>query len=136
MLFSSTSSRRAGSLAVLGAVLAVGAGGCGDDDDSGSQPAGTNAAASGPALRSEPSPSKLTCADLANRENYVVTYETALTLAERERMPGGNTQQAAVRITGAMVDLCEKRGEPAYAPAADAVAAVKRGEYANRTQLP
>jgi hypothetical protein len=135
MPFPSTPSRRAGLLAVLGAALAIGAGGCGDDDDdSASKPAGTNAAASGSPLRSEPAPSKLTCADLANRENYVVTYETALTLAESERLP--NTQQAAIRINGAMVDLCEKRDESAYAPAADALAAVKRGEYASTTRLP
>jgi hypothetical protein len=121
--------RRPGAVALLGAAFVLGAIGCGDDDAKTKSKSSVSAVAAGPVLQEEPDADQLNCSHLANHENYGVAYDTAVTLAERARVTEGSTHQVATRISGAMDDLCEKRGDPAYRPAADAVEAVKRGGY-------
>ena len=128
-MFTTTISHLRGpGIAALLATAALGVVACGDDDDNeNSQPAAPPA--QGRVLDREPDPDQLTCSEIGNRDNYKITYDTAFSLAEDNPIEGSNTHQAAIRITGAMNDLCERRDNGAYRPAADALAAVKRGEY-------
>jgi hypothetical protein len=128
--------RRPGAVALLGAAFVLGAIGCGDDDAKTKSKSSVSAVAAGPVLQEEPDADQLNCSHLANRENYPVAHDAAFTLAQRTRVADASTEQAATRIEGAMHDLCEKRADPAYRPAADAVEAVQRGGYETRSSIP
>ena len=135
MLTSISRMRRTGAVALLGSAFVLGTGGCGDDDKAQPQPS-TDAATAGPVLERDADPGEISCSHLANRDNYPTTHDIAFSLAKRIRVADGSTEQVAVRISGAMNDLCTKRDDPDYRPAADAVAAVKRGEYETRVSIP
>ena len=123
MFPSSSQFRSAGLSVLLGAAIATGAAGCGDDKKS------SAAITPGPALTGRPDVSEVSCSALANRENYNTVYDSAIALVSREKVADGSNVQVATRSTGAMADMCRKRGEGDYRPGDDAVAAVRSGKY-------
>jgi hypothetical protein len=138
MLKSISRLRRPGAVALLGSALVLGAGACGDDDggdSDGAQPSG-GVASAGPVLERDADPGDISCSHLANRDNFPATHDVAFQLAKSLEGVTGSTEQVAVRLTGAMTDLCGKRDDPDYRPAKDAAAAVERGEYETRISIP
>ena len=137
MLKSISRLRRPGAVALLGSALVLGASACGDDDDDKAQPAQPSGVASaGPVLERDADPGEISCSHLTNRDNFAAAHSVAFRLAKSVDGAEGSTEQVAVRLTGAMTDLCEKRGDPSYRPSKDAVAAVERGEYETQTSIP
>ena len=110
-------------LTVLGLAWASGCGG-----DSTAEPAAKSQA---PAAKAETSkdPYALTCGDLADPlAAGDVSRQATVKLARKADIRGLSLLRASQSIFFAMTELC-KENDAGYAPAADAVAAVERGEY-------
>jgi hypothetical protein len=53
----------------------------------------------------------------------------AHSLAREVRLPRTNRNQVWARLVHALLDICQRAGDPGYRPAREAVRRVRRGEY-------
>ena len=53
----------------------------------------------------------------------------AQSLAREVRLPRTNRNQVWARLVYALLDICQRAGDPSYRPAREAVRRVRRGEY-------
>jgi hypothetical protein len=116
-------------LATLAVVVAAGAG-CGED--------GSSAPQRGDPARDPRAydfyrdhPYSLTCRHvLAIHSAKAQQFHVAAhSLARDVRLPRTNRNQVWARVVHALLDICERAGDPSYRPAREAVRRVRRGEY-------
>ena len=109
--------------ALVAAAVALAAAGCGADD---AEPVATPAAV----VDADKDPYAITCGDLADKvASAHVGRRAQVALAAEADIRRLSPLRAGQSIFYAMTELCETRGDLAYTPAADAVAAVKAGKY-------
>jgi hypothetical protein len=122
--------RYARELVTLAVVAAVAGGACGEDE--------SPAPRSGDAARDPRAydfyrdhPYALTCRHVlaihsAKAQQFHIA---ALSLAREVRLPRTNRNQVWARLVHALLDICQRAGDPSYRPAREAVRRVRRGEY-------
>ena len=115
--------------ALLPVALAVLLGsGCGGSDAEPSRPAATATPAQA-RIDPDKDPHAITCADLADKEaSAELTRRAQFALADEATVRDMSRLRVAQSIFYAMTELC-REGDAGYKPAADAVAAVERGDY-------
>jgi hypothetical protein len=108
------------------AALAVG---CGDDSESGSEPAAARVSLAQRHAQLEKDPYALRCADIRDKvASARITRIVQYALADDAKIRGLNRLQASQSIFFAITELCKAK-PGAYQPANDAIAGVRSGKY-------
>jgi hypothetical protein len=108
------------------AALAVG---CGDDDDSESEPAVKQVSLAERHAQIEKDPYALRCADIRDKlASADMTRVVQYALADDAQIPRLNRLQASQSIFYAITELCKSK-PGSYEPATDAIAGVRSGKF-------
>jgi hypothetical protein len=108
------------------AALAVG---CGDDDDSGSEPAAARVSLEQRHAELERDPYALRCADIRDKvASARITRIVQYALADDAKIRGLNRLRASQSIFYGITEVCKVK-PGSYQPANDAIAGVRGGKY-------